>query len=163
MHLTLGPNKKISNLSSYFGCFVPAFGLSNHEPSIVHYHIIGLRVPDKDTTVCHTLCMVVKWSDCFFWYDDANLFWDAFKWRQVVKEDIYQASFHHIKGWPTLFLTFCNFQRHLHMFLDILELGIENKLFWLCGLRFVKKWLKLSKKENYLEKKWFLKIGLYWG
>ena len=40
---------------------------------------------------------------------------------------LYQASFHQVKGGPTLFLMFCNLLHYLHMFLDILELGIENK------------------------------------
>ena len=43
------------------------------------------------------------------------------------KGQIYQASFHQVIGGPTLFLTFCNLCRHLHIFLDILELKKENK------------------------------------
>ena len=48
--------------------------------------------------------------------------------KQQFAVIIYQASFHQVKGGPMLFLlTFCNLWRHLHMFLFILELGIERR------------------------------------
>ena len=45
----------------------------------------------------------------------------------IVSSVLDQASFHQVKGGPTLFSTVCNFLHNLHTFLDILELGIEKK------------------------------------
>ena len=48
----------------------------------------------------------------------------------LMKKDfktINQAWFYQVKGGPTLFLTSSILWCHLHIFLDILELEIENK------------------------------------
>ena len=42
------------------------------------------------------------------------------------QEYIHQASFDHVKVGPTAFLALRNLWLNLHMFLDILELRVEN-------------------------------------
>ena len=57
-----------------------------------------------------------------------------------------QASFHQVKGGPTPFFMFCNLWRHLHMFLNILELGIKNKKKELLEKTVFNMWSQIAEK-----------------